>query len=112
MATRHPEDGPLDPDPIGAAADSNGDAGAQPGLETEHDPQRIRQALETARQQAGPPMLPPESGQPEVFIGSAEGVTTYAGFNGDPRSAAAKRWALAELGRLRAGDPAEPPLPD
>jgi len=72
--------------------------GAQPGLETTTNGDAVQEALETTETIASRHV---ESGErqtpPSIFVDSAEGVTTYAGFNGDPRSKLAKSWAAKEL---------------
>jgi hypothetical protein len=74
--------------------------GAQPGLPASTDPDVVRETLESASGLVPQPLLKvalEKGSAPAAFVDSAEGVTTYAGFNGDPRSKRAREWTSRRL---------------
>jgi hypothetical protein len=80
-------------------------AGAQPLLPPGTEPDEVRQALETAQGIVPEPLQPtviPGGEPPSIFIDAADGITTYAGFNGDARSQKARNWTIARLKAQRA----------
>lgn len=108
-----PPGGDLRP-PTDRAAEPPPSPGAQPGLETTSDPIEVRDALESSSGVA-PSRRERGDGQPQppaIIVDSAEGVTTYAGFNGDPRSKRARSWAAKELRAKLTGFARAPDNPD